>query len=85
MTWALVEILVPLLLAFGLGLLGGWILWRWRRQRISALEWNQVNASSQSAQAEIASVRAAHAEVLNERKILSARLASLEDPGGPAA
>ena len=42
MIWALLEILVPLLLALLAGLLTGWLLWRWRRRVVRADEWDMV-------------------------------------------
>lgn len=32
MVWVLWDILIPLVSSFGLGILLGWLLWRWRRQ-----------------------------------------------------
>lgn len=36
MLWVLWDIVVPLLATFLLGLMVGWLLWRWRRSRIDA-------------------------------------------------
>ena len=76
MIWALLEIVVPLLVAFATGLGTGWLLWRWRRRRVSVHEWNRLNAGSESAQAELASVQAARDEAVNERTAMAATLAS---------
>jgi len=38
MTWVLWDILVPLLISFGLGTLLGWMLWRWWWQSSVALD-----------------------------------------------
>ena len=35
MSWVLWDIITPLLLAFALGLILGWLLWRWRRKQIT--------------------------------------------------
>lgn len=35
MPWVLWDIVVPLILTFAIGLLTGWLLWRWRRQKAS--------------------------------------------------
>ena len=33
------EIIIPILLAFAIGLFIGWLLWRWRRTRVSNTQW----------------------------------------------
>ena len=50
MIWALLEILLPLLLLFLLGLLVGWFIWRWRRQAVTANQWNELSASGRKAE-----------------------------------
>lgn len=40
MIWVLLEITLPLCLAFIAGLSAGWLFWRWRRRSISQTEWN---------------------------------------------
>ena len=77
MIWALLEIVIPLVLAFGVGLLTGWLLWRWRRRSVSAHEWNRLNAGNESARAELAAVQAARDEAVNERTAMAATLASV--------
>lgn len=42
MMYALWEIAIPLLIAFLLGVLLGWVNWRWRRTRITGSEWNRL-------------------------------------------
>ncbi len=79
MTWVLPEILIPLLLALGLGVLIGWLLWRWRRRSIHASEWNQLARNSSQAQADVAATRAAYEEANNERSILAKQVASLTE------
>lgn len=79
MTWVLLEILIPLLLAVGLGVLIGWFLWRWRRRTIHASEWNQLAANANQAKADEAAVRAAYEEANNERSILADRVSSLTE------
>lgn len=76
MTWALLEILLPLTLAVAVGVFMGWLVWRWRRRNVTAHEWNRLNAGTESALAELASVRAAHTEAVNERTALAATVAS---------
>lgn len=77
MTWIFAEIVLPLVGAFLLGILLGWLLWRWRRQVVTPTAWKQLNASTQSAHAELASVRAARAELLAERALLDDRMVDL--------
>jgi predicted flap endonuclease-1-like 5' DNA nuclease len=77
MIWALWEILIPLLIAVGVGLLIGWLLFRWRRRLVAASEWNQLSLKAQTAQLELVSARAAHDEAVNERSVMSSRLANL--------
>ena len=45
MSWVLWDIITPLLLAFALGLILGWLLWRWRRKQITT---DMVEAAAQS-------------------------------------
>lgn len=46
MIWVIGEIVIPLLamliLGIAVGLSFGWFLWRWRRQQISAEEWDHT-------------------------------------------
>ncbi len=77
MTWVFPEILIPLLLALGLGVLIGWLLWRWRRRSIHASEWNQLAMNANQAKADVAATRAAYEETNNERSILANQVSSL--------
>jgi hypothetical protein len=77
MTWVFAEIVLPLAGAFVLGIVSGWLLWRWRRQVVTPTAWKQLNASTQSAHAELASVRAARDELLTERALLDDRMTDL--------
>lgn len=36
------EIIVPLLLAFAIGLFVGWLIWRWRRTRMTMADWGRA-------------------------------------------
>ncbi len=45
MSWVLWDIITPLLLAFALGLILGWLLWRWRRKQITT---DMVEGTAQS-------------------------------------
>ncbi len=63
MSFVLWEILVPLIIAFLLGLFFGWLMWGWRRTKITYTEWETMRqkanrASSVEAEAEIAELTA---------------------------
>ncbi|MFT7475102.1 MAG: putative flap endonuclease-1-like 5' DNA nuclease [Verrucomicrobiales bacterium] len=77
MIWALWQILVPLLIALGVGVLIGWLLFRWRRRLVAAREWNQHTLRAQTARLELVSAQAAHSEAVNERSVSTSRFAAL--------
>ena len=77
MIFSLWEILIPLLLLFLLGLLLGWLLWRWRRQTITSAKYNELSAAGRNAESEMATLTAARDEAINERSALSSRVAAL--------
>ena len=63
MLFVLWEILIPLLIAFLLGLLLGWLWWGWRRTKITFAEWETMRqkanrASTVEMERELAEVRA---------------------------
>lgn len=63
MTFVLWEILIPLIIAFLLGLLFGWLFWGWRRTKITYTEWETMRqkanrSSSVEAEAELAELTA---------------------------
>lgn len=68
------EIVVPLLIAFAIGLLIGWMLWRWRRAGVSRAAWEEVDAerSTLVARADEAEARSARidAELVSHRQRL---------------
>ena len=71
MIWALFEVILPLLLTFILGLITGWLLWRWRRRRITASEWNTHTDAANAATENLESIRAKHDETVQENSRLS--------------
>jgi len=71
MLWILWDILLPLVAAFLLGLLTGWLLWRWRRARISAQKLNVIQRNS--------------ARYKDENERLRDRLAESKGPPNDAA
>ncbi len=63
MSFVLWEILIPLIIALLLGLLFGWLMWGWRRTKITYTEWETMRqkagrSSSVEAEAEVAELRA---------------------------
>ena len=63
MSFVLWEILTPLIIALLLGLLFGWLMWGWRRTKITYTEWETMRqkasrASSVETEAELAELRA---------------------------
>ena len=67
MIWVLVAIRLPLPLALLLGVLIGWLLWRWRRRQVSQTEWNRMVLSGRSAEDDLAQLQTTHQQVLGER------------------
>jgi predicted flap endonuclease-1-like 5' DNA nuclease len=53
------EIIIPLLVAFAIGLLVGWMLWRWRRIRVTVTEWENMTEDLNRAEARIAELELA--------------------------
>ncbi len=45
MGYVLPEIVLPLVLTFAVGVLLGWVLWRWRRTKVSWTEWETSRSS----------------------------------------
>jgi predicted flap endonuclease-1-like 5' DNA nuclease len=74
MIWALFEIIIPLLLTFLLGLIMGWLLWRWRRRRITVSEWSSHTATARVATEDLEAYRLRHDELAEENARLSAMM-----------
>ncbi len=53
MGYVLPEIVLPLILAFGVGVLLGWALWRWRRTKVSWTEWETSRSSLMKSEARL--------------------------------
>ncbi len=51
------EIIIPLILAFFIGLLVGDLLWRWRRVQKSAEEWNDMTNAMATGRSEVIDLR----------------------------
>ena len=71
MIWALFEIIIPLLLTFILGLIMGWLLWRWRRRRITASDWNTHAEAANVAAENLESFRVKHDDLVRDNSQLS--------------
>ncbi len=79
MIWALFEIIIPLLVTFILGLIMGWLLWRWRRRHITAGEWDKHTAAATVATENLESFRIKHDEIAQENSHLSATMKKMGD------
>ncbi|MEM9463831.1 MAG: hypothetical protein AAGA90_00565 [Actinomycetota bacterium] len=55
---ALWEIIIPLILAVLLGIVIGWLMWRWRRQVISETEWLIAEQKVRTLEADLAAAEA---------------------------
>ena len=73
MIWALLEITLPLCLAFLLGITAGWLLWRWRRRFVKASEWDE-----KSTNIDLQLLRAEHDDLKETRDIEVSRIKTLE-------
>lgn len=71
MSFALLELLPFIVIAFVLGLVVGWLVWRWRRRPISSGDWNELTTVAMKARSELATVEAANSELTNERSALA--------------
>ena len=80
MIWALLEITLPLCLTFLLGLIAGWLLWRWRRRLVSQEDWNKQSQTADPEEME--SLRAQCKNALSEREELISKVASMEETIG---
>lgn len=49
MGYVLPEIILPLLIAALVGLLVGWFLWRWRRTRVTSVDWARMQSLAHDA------------------------------------
>ena len=78
MAFVLLEIVIPLLLAFALGLLVGFLVWRWRRRLLGASEWNALSKAATQANADLAVAEAANVELTNEASMYGSRTKASE-------
>jgi predicted flap endonuclease-1-like 5' DNA nuclease len=53
MRFVIWELIVPLIIALGLGLVLGWGLWRWRHTKVTSIEWQSVLAESSARQSRL--------------------------------
>lgn len=83
MTFVLWEILIPLIIAFLLGLLFGWLFWGWRRTKITYTEWETMRQKANRSSS--VEVEAELAELSAERDGLQAKVDSHVCETAPAA
>ena len=77
MTWILNEVLLFLIVAFVLGVLAGWLAWRWRRQSVSVNTWNSLTATTETARSELELLEQQHQRLRGERQTLSNRVSTI--------
>ena len=71
MLWLIWDILVPLALAFLSGLFCGWLLWRWRRMRMTADELAAIKRSSARYKSDADTLRSRNAELAERLRAAS--------------
>jgi len=77
MRYALIEILVPLLLALLVGYVLSYLIHRWRRRRVSRVQWNALSANLRKAETELETVRYDREKLMDEQKKLTGRVRAL--------
>jgi len=75
MFWVLWDIVLPLIATFLLGLLIGWLLWRWRRRRVDADDLSKLRRDSARNKADVERLQQSNIE-------LSDRLQAANGAGG---
>ena len=65
------EIIIPLILAFFIGLLVGYLFWRWRRTQKTAAEWTAMTNSVDASRSEVIDLRTRHEA--SENALVAAR------------
>lgn len=75
MFWVLWDIVLPLIATFLLGLLIGWLLWRWRRRRVDADDLSKLRRDSARNKADVERLQQSNIE-------LSDRLQAAYGAGG---
>jgi len=71
MLWVIWDILIPLAAAFAVGLFFGWLLWRWRRMRLSSDELAAIRRSSSRYKSDAATLRNRNAELAEKLRAAS--------------
>ena len=84
---ALWEIIIPLILAVLLGIVIGWLMWRWRRRIVSETQWLILEQKVRTLEAENAELRACDERALDtcrdDLEAARARIAELEGQDDP--
>jgi len=68
------EIIIPLLIAFAVGLLTGWLLWRWRRTRVTGTEWDELTSMADANRSGIIDLRDQRDQLGRELELTRGRL-----------
>lgn len=53
MKFVILELILPLVIAFALGLFLGWLMWRWRHRKVTGNEWQSVLAETSARQVRV--------------------------------
>ena len=71
MLWVLWDIFLPLIAAFLVGLLTGWMLWRWRRSRVDAESLLALRKSASRLKTDTDNLRIRNAELSDRLQVAS--------------
>ena len=71
MLWVLWDIFLPIIAAFLVGLLVGWMLWRWRRSRVDAESLASVRRSASRFKTDADNLRIRNAELSDRLQVAS--------------
>lgn len=72
MLWVIWDIFIPLITAFLVGLLTGWMLWRWRRRRVDAIALDALRKNASRLKTEVDNLRIRNAELSDRLQVASA-------------
>jgi predicted RNase H-like nuclease (RuvC/YqgF family) len=81
MLWVLWDIFLPIIAAFLVGLLTGWLLWRWRRSRVDAESLNALRRSAARLKADADNLRIRNAELSDRLQVASGSAAARPEQG----
>ncbi len=71
MLWVLWDIFLPIIAAFLVGLLTGWMLWRWRRSRVDAESLMSLRRNAARLKVDVDNLRIRNAELSDRLQVAS--------------